>query len=91
MADKKLKRPDFILQKDFFVKNDANEQETGPKKQKQKSSDVYKRQHWRINWNLSLATNMKGTSSCLLVPAFIKSRRELFLCAICNFIIGKRK
>lgn len=38
MADKKLKRPDFILQKDFFVKNDANEQETGPKKQKQKSS-----------------------------------------------------
>ena len=28
----------FILQKDFFVKNDANEQETGPKKQKQKSS-----------------------------------------------------
>ena len=35
MADKKLKRPDFILQKDFFVKNDANEQETGPKKQKQ--------------------------------------------------------
>ena len=38
MADKKLKRPDFILQKDFFVKNDANEKETGPKKQKQKSS-----------------------------------------------------
>ena len=38
MADKKLKRQDFILQKDFFVKNDANEQETGPKKQKQKSS-----------------------------------------------------
>ena len=28
----------IILQKDFFVKNDANEQETGPKKQKQKSS-----------------------------------------------------
>ena len=34
MADKKLKRPDFILQKGFFVKNDANEQETGPKKTK---------------------------------------------------------
>lgn len=37
MAEKKLKRPDFILQKDFFVKDDAKEQVTGPKKQKQKS------------------------------------------------------
>ena len=38
MEATKLKRPDFILQKDFFVKNEENEQETGPKKQKQKSS-----------------------------------------------------
>ena len=37
MADKKLKRPDFILQKDFFVKNDANEQV-----QKNKSRRVQK-------------------------------------------------
>ena len=45
MADKQLKRPDFILQKDFFVKNDANEQETGPKKQKQKSSKRNQAEH----------------------------------------------
>ena len=37
MADKKLKRPDFILQKDFFVKNDANKQV-----QKNKSRRVQK-------------------------------------------------
>lgn len=35
MTDKKLKRPEFILHKDFFVKDDTKELETN---QKQKSS-----------------------------------------------------
>lgn len=43
MADKKLKRPDFILQKDFFVKNDANEQETGPKHKSRRVQKEIKR------------------------------------------------
>lgn len=40
MKDKKLKRPDFILQKDFFVKNDDelqnNKQNHPSEKTKQK-------------------------------------------------------
>lgn len=38
MTDKKLKRTEFILQKDFFVKDDAKEQEANPKTQKEEHS-----------------------------------------------------
>lgn len=38
MTDKKLKRTEFILRKDFFIKDDAKEQEANPKTQKKEHS-----------------------------------------------------